>query len=211
MKFRESETAHKYLDGLKGIEVGGSAHNPFGLNTINVDFTDDMNTIFKKAEEQICGEKLKVDVIGNGEDLQFEDNSYDFIISSHVVEHLFNPIKALMNWKRIIKDKGYILNIIPIKEFTPGETRPITTFDELYDRYIGKIKTPEELLKLEVGELEGNSCMSKDDIINILNTHHTVFDIPLYVDICRFIGLDIIEIQERDDKVGNGFLVICQK
>ena len=37
MKFRESAIAHKYLDGLKGIEIGGSAHNPFGLDTINVD------------------------------------------------------------------------------------------------------------------------------------------------------------------------------
>lgn len=37
MKFPESALAHKYLDGLKGIEIGGAAHNSFGLDTINVD------------------------------------------------------------------------------------------------------------------------------------------------------------------------------
>jgi hypothetical protein len=37
MKFSESDIAHQYLDGLKGIEIGGAAHNPFGLDTINVD------------------------------------------------------------------------------------------------------------------------------------------------------------------------------
>jgi hypothetical protein len=33
MKFMESKLAHQYLDGLKGIEIGGSAHNSFGLDT----------------------------------------------------------------------------------------------------------------------------------------------------------------------------------
>ena len=31
MKFKESKLAHKHLDGKWGIEVGQSAHNPFGL------------------------------------------------------------------------------------------------------------------------------------------------------------------------------------
>jgi hypothetical protein len=31
MKFREHALAHKFLDGLKGLEIGAAAHNPFGL------------------------------------------------------------------------------------------------------------------------------------------------------------------------------------
>ena len=31
MKFRDSELAHKLLDGLKGIEIGAAAHNPFNI------------------------------------------------------------------------------------------------------------------------------------------------------------------------------------
>ena len=42
MKFKDSQLAHKYLDGLKGLEIGGSAHNPFNLDTLNVDYTDDI-------------------------------------------------------------------------------------------------------------------------------------------------------------------------
>lgn len=42
MKFQESALAHKLLDGLNGIEIGGSAHNSFGLNTRNVDYTKQM-------------------------------------------------------------------------------------------------------------------------------------------------------------------------
>jgi hypothetical protein len=33
----ESALAHRWLDGLHGVEIGGAAHNDFGLDTINVD------------------------------------------------------------------------------------------------------------------------------------------------------------------------------
>ena len=47
----------KYLDNLIGIEIGGSAHNSFGLNTINVDRHKSMSTVFKLEEEKLCGKK----------------------------------------------------------------------------------------------------------------------------------------------------------
>ena len=52
MKFKESLLAHRLLDGLEGIEVGGSAHNAFGLKTRNVDFTDSLETEFKTGGNQ---------------------------------------------------------------------------------------------------------------------------------------------------------------
>lgn len=36
-KFRESPLAHRLLDGLTGLEIGGAAHNAFGLDVLNVD------------------------------------------------------------------------------------------------------------------------------------------------------------------------------
>ena len=80
MKFKDSALAHKYLDELKGIEIGGSAHNPFNLDTLNVDYTDDMDTVFKQAEEKICGEKMPVDIVASGDNLPLKDESVDFVI-----------------------------------------------------------------------------------------------------------------------------------
>ncbi len=56
--FPESSLAHKYCLG-KGLEIGGSAHNPFGLHTMNVDFTDSLETEFKKEEIRQCGREYK--------------------------------------------------------------------------------------------------------------------------------------------------------
>ena len=55
MKFKDSTLAHKYLDPLaingRGIEIGSSSHNPFNIaNTINVDYTNSLDTIYKKEE-----------------------------------------------------------------------------------------------------------------------------------------------------------------
>lgn len=211
MKFKESFTAHKYLDGLKGLEIGGSAHNPFGLDSLNVDFTDDMDTVFKNAEEKMCGEKLKVDIVAEGNSIPVKDESYDFIISSHVIEHIFDPISALKEWYRIIRPGGYIFTIAPITSYVPGEIRPTTTLGELIDRHEGKI-TENGILKKVISD---NGPLGSTIIEGILydtkHGHWTVFDTDLFEEICSYLGYSIIEIQEKDDKVGNGFTILIQK
>ena len=42
-----------------------------------------------------------------------EDNSFDFVHSSHCLEHMRNPSVALDNWLRILKPGGYIVCLIP--------------------------------------------------------------------------------------------------
>lgn len=212
MKFQESELAHQYLDGLHGLEIGGSAHNSFGLNTLNVDYTDDMDTAFKKAEEALCGEKMPVDIIADGVSIPVPDESYDFIISSHTIEHIFDPIKALKEWYRIIKKGGYIFTIAPITAFVPNETRPTTTLQELIDRHTGLIKQ-----SLIVKKIEDNSknALGQEIVDGILydqqHGHWTVLDMDLIKSITQYLKYDIIETQEVDDKVGNGFTFIIQK
>ena len=204
MQFKDSEIAHKYLDGLKGIEIGGSAHNPFHLDTINVDYTDDMETIYKKGEFELCGEKMPVDVIAYGDDLPFEDEEYDFVISSHVMEHFFDPIKALKEWYRVIKKGGYIFIIAPTHYSLPGEIRPCTTLKELIDRHKGKIK-PEDVdmgnnVYPPTGEKMGND-----------HGHFSVWDLADFLEICEYLKMNVVEKLEADDKVGNGFCVLIQK
>lgn len=215
-KLKESALAHRYLDDLKGIEIGGSAHNPFNLpNCINVDYTDSMTTIFKEAEYEMCGEKLPVDVVAYGENLPFEDESYDYVISSHVIEHIFDPIAAMKEWARVIKTGGYIFTIAPIKELVPGEERPITTLQELIDRHEGRLK-PEnvKMSENEHWEVQPGDLPPKyvHEILNNHETgHFTVFDLALFIEMCNYINLLVVKKLPIDDKVGNGFCVICLK
>ena len=41
------------------------------------------------------------------------DNSVDFIVSSHCLEHLVDPLEGLRNWIRVLKPGGHLIVTIP--------------------------------------------------------------------------------------------------
>lgn len=192
MKFKESALAHKYLDGLTGIEIGGSAHNPFGLNTINVDKYESMETVFKLEEFNMCGEKLPVDIVAPAWKLPFKDKSYDFIINSHVIEHCWDVIGTILEWERVATK--YIFFNVPHVDRTFDKGRALTTSDELDERW----RNP------------------KQDLIDT-DIHHSVWDTYEFILLMRWLSnnikgkkFEIVIVQDPDDKVGNGFMVVVK-
>lgn len=185
MIFKHSRHAHKWLDGLVGIEVGGSSHNPFGLNTINVDYTDSMATEFKLAEKHEAGWALPVDIVADGASIPVPDKSYDFVVSSHVIEHFYDPIDALMEWHRIAKK--YIYIICPQPNALPSDRpKPLTPLEEIIERH---------------------NDIEKE---NKYNEHHSRWNYKTFVEMCECFGFNVIDGLDPDDKVGNGFTVVIQ-
>lgn len=184
MKFQESALAHKLLDGLDGIEIGGSAHNPWGLHTRNVDYTGDMDTAFKREEIKVCGEALPVDIVSPGDSLPLEDDSVDFVISSHVIEHFPDPIKTLKEWHRVVRPGGYIFVVAPHKERTFDKDRERTTLAELIERHRTGIGPDPDA------------------------AHCSVWITRDFVELIQYLGWPILEVLDTDDKVGNGFTVV---
>ena len=41
------------------------------------------------------------------------DESFDFVYSHHCLEHMRDPLEALLNWWRILKPGGYLLVTVP--------------------------------------------------------------------------------------------------
>ena len=54
------------------------------------------------------------------------DEAYDFVHSSHCLEHLRNPREALMNWMRILKPEGHMVVVIPDEDLYEQDTFPST-------------------------------------------------------------------------------------
>ena len=204
MKFPESPLAHQLLDGLQGLEIGGSSHNPFGLATKNVDYTADMDTVFKINEEILCGEKLPVDVVAPGDALPFPDASQDFVISSHVIEHFFDPIAAIKEWLRVVKPGGYVYIIAPLPDAIPDEDRPCTTLSELLDRHEGRmVPAAVNMGAFQTSTVSGLPFNE--------HGHWSVWDLHAFLPICAYFGWPVVATQAVDDKVGNGFTVVIQK
>lgn len=190
--FPESKLAHRYLDGLTGLEIGASAHNPFGLDTKNVDIADEFNrSTYKKRELQISGEVAVIDIVAPGDKLPVADASVDFVVSSHVLEHFTDPIAALIEWYRVVRPDGYVYMIVPHVERTFDRGKPRTTLASLQARHAGtETATPDP----ETGHA---SYWVTEDIVELV----------------RGIGLDweLIDFQDTDDKIGNGFAVVLRK
>ncbi len=186
--FPQTNLAHQLLDNLRGIEFGASANNAFGLKTLNVDYTDDYSTKYKQGEIDLCGDFAKVDIVSAGDNLPFKDNVWDFVISSHVIEHFYDPIKTIKEWFRVVKPGGYVYIIAPHKERTFDRELPRTTLKELIQRH--QYPTPPEVDH---------------------HNHYSVWITQDFVDLCTHMQWKIVDVQDVDDKVGNGFTVVLQK
>ena len=192
--YPESALAHKYCIG-HGLEIGGAAHNPFGLNTLNVDLTDSMETVFKQEEIRCCGKALPVDIVANGDSIPLPDGSQDFIVSSHVFEHFPNPIKALLEWDRLLKPGGVIFMIVPHQERTFDRDNYRTPLQHLIEDY-------------KRGETESHEnptghdhCWITKDIVELVEWIRKNLDIHW----------EVLDIQDSDDKAGNGFAIVIRK
>ena len=191
MKFKESKLAHTYLDGLEGLEIGASAHNPFGLNTKNVDYTEDID-VFKQEQIRLCGESAKVDIIASGDDIPVDDKSHDFVISSHAIEHFVDPIKTLKEWKRIATK--YIFIVIPNKERTFDKDRKVTDLRDLLDRHSMNL-THEDIVDPNYKYFNG---------VSPRYGHYNVWDTPSFLRLLKNMEFNVVSYKNIDDKVGNG-------
>jgi SAM-dependent methyltransferase len=177
---RRSSFVSRALEGLKGIEIGASAHNDFGVDAVNVDRYDSMDTKYKEEEWNLCGRKRPVDVVAHGDDLPFEDDSVDFVLASHVLEHFPDPIRTLKEWVRVARHK--VVVVVPHRDRTFDRNRELTPIDEFVRRH-------------------------EDGFTSAEDEHWSVWSRESFLEMCDRFGFRVIDSLDPDDKVGNGFIV----
>ena len=204
--FPESRLAHEFLDGLEGLEIGPAAHNPFGLKTRNVGLAADRDEFdyefFKQSQLEMCGRFAAIDISADAADIPLPDGSTDFVLHSHVWEHLPNPLIALDEWVRITRSGGYLFVIVPKRDAAASDKdRPVTPLLSIVQLYEKK-RRGEAFPPEERGKGRG---------------HYTVFSPGLMREIERWFNqshsrarLDEVAFQETDDKVGNGHTIVWQ-
>ncbi|ACN83052.1 class I SAM-dependent methyltransferase [Brachyspira hyodysenteriae] len=191
-KTANSEIVNKYLTGLKGIEIGGASYADYGIDAINIDRVNislDSNNAYYLEQNKHSSFIQDIDIISNGDDLPFKDNTVDFVFTSHVLEHFFDPIKALKEWYRVTKKDGYIFMIIPHKERTFDKDRERTTLNELIRRHDGTIKSKNQY----------------DDM------HHSVWITEDILELCKYLNFNVVEYHDMDDCRKDGFIIVIQK
>jgi SAM-dependent methyltransferase len=136
------------------------------------------------------------------------DGSYDFVLSSHNLEHFANPVKALMEWRRITRPKGALILVLPDYRRTFDHARtptPVSHMMEDYERKVEEDDTThvEEVLQLHDLDMDGTlkthtlEELRTRSMNNISNRclHHHVFDEKNSAELLNRIGLDVLAVE----------------
>jgi SAM-dependent methyltransferase len=59
------------------------------------------------------------------------DGAFEFVLSSHCLEHLANPLEALREWRRVTAKTGHLVLIVPDPARSFDHRRPVTTLAHL--------------------------------------------------------------------------------
>ena len=134
--------------GKNGIEIGGpsSIFTKKGFLPIypaisNLDGCNfSANTVWEgsiaEGKTYVYGNKIGHQYISDGNNLSMISNEkYDFILSCHSLEHFANPIKAIVEWKRILKNDGFILLVLPHKDKTFDHRRQVTSLEHIINDF----------------------------------------------------------------------------
>lgn len=153
---------------------------------------------WRKPGMQYCAEATDLS--------RFDNEIYDFVLSSHVLEHIANPLQALTEWVRVLKEYGLLLLIVPHKDGTFDHLRPVTSMEHIVGDYSCRTQEDdlthlEEILDLhdlardpEAGDFNAFQSRSKRNA-EMRGLHHHVFDTRLAANIIDYMGLRILSVE----------------
>jgi rhamnosyl/mannosyltransferase len=135
-----------------------------------------------------------------------EDGQYEFVLSSHTLEHTANPIRAIREWSRVLQGGGILVLVVPHRNGTFDHRRPVTTLAHLQDdfergaREDDTTHLPEILALHDLGRDPGAQDRATFEARAARNEenrslHHHVFDTDLVARLLDSLDLRILCLQ----------------
>lgn len=187
--------SYEYARG-KGVEIG-AYHNPFPVREdVKMTYVDkrsyDELIAMRNADPNLNSSLplSRVDIVDDGETLtNVPRGAFDFVVSSHQLEHCFNPLMALENQLALLKPNGVGIFILPNRDNQIDKNRYVTTLEHLIGHYLGGGKTEEKLKEhfeeyfSVVDHLKGEPLKKRieDSIKDNSDVHFHVFDSDLVI------------------------------
>lgn len=134
-----------------------------------------------------------------------QPGSYQFILSSHVLEHLANPIQALRRWQELLVRDGHLLLVVPHRDRSFDRHRPVTRIEHLLadaatDVGEDDMTHAEEALALhdyEWGQGTDRRQFQEAvrDNLRRRSLHHHVFDTELVGRLLDLVGFQLLALE----------------
>jgi SAM-dependent methyltransferase len=142
-------------------------------------------------------------------------DSYDAVLASHVLEHLANPLGALLEWGRVVRPGGHVLLIVPHRDGTFDHRRPATSLEHL--REDAARETGEEDLThlpeiLELHDLARDPGAPNRAVFEQRSRenpatramHHHVFVTRTVAELCAAAALEVLLLRAKEP-----FNIVC--
>lgn len=103
----------------RGVELGpGPKPQVLPATDVDVSYIEQMppeewKRLYANKDDVIDETLWRHYRVGDAHDLPVEDESLDFIFSSHVFEHLANPLRHLELWRAKLRDGGRVVGVVP--------------------------------------------------------------------------------------------------
>lgn len=228
-----ADLCRSYMTGAHGLEIGGPSRIFSGVGLIplydvaaktdGLNFSsktvwasesgEDQNFVFGKKVlgRQFVREASHFPDIGTG--------AFDFVLSSHVIEHLANPLRGLREWGRVLREGGVLVLVVPHKDATFDHRRPVTKFEHILDDFSDDMGEDDRTHIPEVLDLhdfdrdlwadnrEEFRARCEDNMRNRC-IHHHVFDTALAVRMVDHAGFQILAV---DHALPNNIVIVAQK
>ncbi|MSR86196.1 class I SAM-dependent methyltransferase [Candidatus Woesearchaeota archaeon] len=113
--------------GGKVLEVGvGTGKNIPYYNKVDYTGIDFSKNMLAKAKKKFPKAKL---LYGDAQELEFKDNSFDYVITTFVLCSIPDPVKALKEMKRVVKKEGKIIML----EHVRSKNRLIALWQDIHN------------------------------------------------------------------------------
>lgn len=138
MKLCRDRVAAHFLAG-EGIEIG-AGNSPTAIaegraSVLYVDYApaETLRVMFDDPSWK------KPDLIEDGCELpSFDNESKDFIIACHVLEHTQDPIKTMNTWLSKLRPQGVLMIAVPHRDYCFDKDRALTSFEHLLRDFEGE-------------------------------------------------------------------------
>jgi SAM-dependent methyltransferase len=200
VRWRSLRAVRRFVAGKNGLEIGGPSKvfeegiQPLPIYPLvgsldNCDFSRD-TTWASHGDGYIFspGKPPGKSIFRDASNLSsIADHTYDFILSSHNLEHFANPIKALEEWKRVTRPGGGLIIVLPDYSKTFDHRRTPTSIDHIFEDFERDTQEDDlthlpEILDKHDLSLDPGGCTPEAfhrrslDNFNNRCLHHHVFD-----------------------------------
>ncbi len=208
------------IKGKTGIEIGGPSKifsnrgripvygSAAGIDGANyAASTVWADSLGEDRPYEVGGRRTGRQYVREGTDLHgIESGAYDFVLSSHAIEHIANPLGALGEWQRVLRGGGTLVLVIPHKDATFDHRRPVTPLEHLERDLAANMGEDDlthlpEILELHdrtrdwgAGDAEEFRRRCEDNLATRC-LHHHVFDTDLAVRLADRAGFRILAVE----------------